>query len=129
MQAFERYPWPGNIRELENLMERAYILETSPVLTPDSFPSEIFSGEAAWVRMSADNLPSLAEFRRLGVEKVERHYLMELLSLHRGSINRSAAAAGVTVRQLHKLMTRHGLRKEEFKQLPAQTTEAENKNQ
>ena len=35
-------PWPGNIRELENLIERAYILETTSTLTPDSFPSELF---------------------------------------------------------------------------------------
>ncbi len=42
MEAFQEYSWPGNIRELENLIERAYILEKSSVLTPESFPSELF---------------------------------------------------------------------------------------
>ena len=42
MEAFREYSWPGNIRELENLIERAYILEKSSVLTPESFPSELF---------------------------------------------------------------------------------------
>jgi DNA-binding NtrC family response regulator len=39
IEAFTKYPWPGNIRELENLIERAYILETTSVLRPESFPS------------------------------------------------------------------------------------------
>jgi len=43
IDAFGNYPWPGNIRELENLMERAYILEESPILMPDSFPDELFT--------------------------------------------------------------------------------------
>ena len=38
MEAFRAYSWPGNIRELENLLERAYILETSEILTPENFP-------------------------------------------------------------------------------------------
>lgn len=47
IDAFGNYPWPGNIRELENLMERAYILEESPILTPDSFPDELFTSNPA----------------------------------------------------------------------------------
>jgi DNA-binding NtrC family response regulator len=45
LEAFRNYSWPGNIRELENLMERAYILETSFVLTPESFPIELFESK------------------------------------------------------------------------------------
>ena len=42
INALMQYSWPGNIRELENLVERAYILENTSVLTPGSFPSVIF---------------------------------------------------------------------------------------
>ena len=42
LQAFKNYPWPGNIRELENLMERACILETTKMLTPESFSAGLF---------------------------------------------------------------------------------------
>jgi DNA-binding NtrC family response regulator len=53
--------------------------------------------------------------RRQAVEAVERQYLKELLSVHRGRIDRTAASAGVTGRQIHKLLQRHEIRKEDFK--------------
>jgi transcriptional regulator with GAF, ATPase, and Fis domain len=116
LEAFNKYSWPGNIRELENLMERAYILETSSVLTPESFPSDLFSesaGEEALVIVDANS--TLAEARRKGVEGVERRYLKTLLENNSGKIKLSATAAGVSTRQLHKLLARYGIRKEEFK--------------
>ena len=57
----------------------------------------------------------LAEVRRRGVEEIERCYLKEVLDKYLGRINKSAEAAGITTRQLHKLMKKYGLKKEEFK--------------
>jgi two-component system response regulator HydG len=42
LEALKKHHWPGNIRELENLLERAYILETTTMLTPESFPEDLF---------------------------------------------------------------------------------------
>ncbi|MFB0522069.1 MAG: sigma-54-dependent transcriptional regulator [Desulfatiglandales bacterium] len=117
LEAFRNYAWPGNIRELENLMERAYILETSSVLTPESFPSELFELEDPLARVSVDGWLTLAEVRHKGIEDIERHYLKELLAHHKGKIKDSAKEAGITTRQLHKLMKKHGIRKEQFKTL------------
>lgn len=119
MDSFLHYGWPGNIREMENLIERAYILETSSILTPESFPSELFSFKNPRARLQVDTALTLAEVRRTGIENIERHYLKELLAEKKGRVNDTAAAAGVSVRQLHKLMTRYGIRKEEFKSPPA----------
>jgi DNA-binding NtrC family response regulator len=115
IEAFMGYSWPGNIRELENLMERAYILESSLVLTPESFPGEIFESELSSESMPANSLLSLAETRNRGVENIERRYLKQLLSHNKGKIKDSAHDAGITTRQLHKLMKEYDLRKEEFK--------------
>ncbi len=115
MSAFRNYPWPGNIRELENLIERAYILESSSVLTRESFPSELFGSETPLARASGDAHLTLAEARHRGVEEIERYYLKELLARNKGKIKDSAEKAGITTRQLHKLMKKHGIRKEEFK--------------
>ena len=117
IKAFEKYPWPGNIRELENLIERAYILETSSVLSPESFPGELFDTATASASIFLDSNLTLAEMRKKGIEDIERNYLKELLVQNRGKIKGSAEAAGITTRQLHKLMTKYGIRKEEFKSM------------
>lgn len=121
MEALERYHWPGNIRELENLIERAYILETSNMLTPESFPSELFTDHAEAQEITrVDTSRTLEETRRKAVEEVEKRYLSELLRLNLGRVGLTAHKAGIGVRQLHKLMRKHGLRKEDFRKPVAQ---------
>jgi DNA-binding NtrC family response regulator len=115
IEAFMGYSWPGNIRELENLMERAYILESSLVLIPESFPSELFGSEFYSASVPVNPPLTLAETRNRGVENIERRYLKQLLSHNKGKIKNSAHDAGITTRQLHKLMKKYDLSKEEFK--------------
>lgn len=115
IEAFLNYSWPGNIRELENIMERAYILERTAILVPESFPAELFSNEDPLSRVQMDTMLPLAEVRRRGVEEIERCYLKEVLDECGGKINASAETAGISTRQLHKLMKKYGLQKEEFK--------------
>ena len=115
VEAMTDYSWPGNIRELENLIERAYVLETSAILTPESFPQELFNSDLSKAKIKLDTTLSLAQVRRLNVEQVERQYLKELLSSHQGKINKTAIAAGISTRQLHKLLKKYEIQKEEFK--------------
>lgn len=115
IEAFQRYTWPGNIREMENLIERAYILETSSILTADSFPNELFEQDSR-IKSSVDTaLQPLVEIRRQGIETIERNYLCKLLKRNQGKINESARTAGISTRQLNKLMNRYNLSKEDFK--------------
>jgi len=115
LQAFKNYPWPGNIRELENLMERACILETTKVLTPESFPTGLFeSGNTNAVLPVKAHLP-LAEARRHATEDFERQYLKTLFARNKGRVNRAAENAGISSRQLNKLMVKYGIQKEAFK--------------
>ena len=115
IDAFGKYSWPGNIRELENLMERAYILEVSPILTPESFPNELFTSGFSQVQVGANISVTLAEVRRKAIEQTEAYYLKGLLAASKGRIKETAGAAGISPRQLHKLMKKYGIRKEEFK--------------
>jgi DNA-binding NtrC family response regulator len=116
LDAFEHYGWPGNIRELENLLERACILETSTVLMLESFPHELFEnlkpgkGAVKW-----KDFPSLTDVRRKTMAESERRYLEEVLTRCRGKINLSAATSGISTRQFHKLIKKYGLKKEDFK--------------
>ena len=116
LKALLAYEWPGNIRELENLMERAYILEKGDMLSRGSFPSDFFhSGKSFVEAAKAEDLPTLPEMRAEVLARAEKQYLKQVLAANQGRINKSAATAGIGTRQLHKLMTKYNLRKEEFK--------------
>jgi DNA-binding NtrC family response regulator len=115
MDAFMTYDWPGNIRELENLLERAYIINDSSVLDVDSFPGDIFIPPNENRDMSVDTSRSLSDARKRCIDQFESQYLRDQLAAHAGSIGGTAKAAGITTRQLHKLMQKHSLHKEDFK--------------
>ena len=116
MEAFRRYPWPGNIRELENLVERAYILEAGRILGPAGFPADLFSSEADRSSVPVNTDRPLAEARRQALAEFEMQYLVKLLREHRGFLQQVADKAGIGVRQLHKLMSRYHLDKRDFRQ-------------
>ncbi len=115
LDAFMQYSWPGNIRELENLMERACILENTDILTPESFPNEIFQKGQVSTDLLINAVLPIMEARHRVVEDFERKYLKALLTRHKGRISKSAEEAAITTRQLNKLMLKHGIRKEEYK--------------
>ncbi len=115
LDAFQRYDWPGNIREMENLIERSHILEHTSVLTPESFPNELFETESYVGFTPPSSFLTLAQIRRQGIAEIERSYLEQVLTRNKGRINESAHEAGISTRQLNKLMTKYELRKETFK--------------
>jgi DNA-binding NtrC family response regulator len=113
--ALQIYDWPGNIRELENLLERAYILETSQILTPENFPAVLFETDSPAAMLPIDTSMTLSEARQMAVEDFERQYLKKLFSRTKGKVNLAAKEADISTRQLNKLMAKHGIRKEVFK--------------
>ncbi len=115
VEALQEYSWPGNIREFENVMERAHILERSSVMSPESFPSEMFSLDQPQANVMLNVAQTLAETRKQTIEQVERQYLKEQLATNGGRINKTATAAGISTRQLHKLLTKYKILKGEFR--------------
>lgn len=114
LRGFDRYDWPGNIRELENVIERAYVLETSSYLTSEHFPVEIvpYQNSDPVIIIGTDG--TLADVRQKSIETIEEKYLREKLAAHKGRINRTAEEAGITPRQLHKLMAKYHLKRDQF---------------
>ena len=115
MEALDAYSWPGNIRELENLLQRAFILESMPFLSAPAFPSDLFMPSKSKTPSHQFQLGTLAEVRQKAITKAEVEYLCAALKVHSGKINKTSTTAGISRRQLHKLLVRHGINKEDFK--------------
>ena len=115
VETLQRHSCPGNIREHENLVERAYTLEETDQLSPESFPIDLFRDEAPATILPLDTCLPLAETRKRAIDAFERQYLKDLLLRNHGRFKKTADEAGVTTRQIHNLFTRHQLRKEDFK--------------
>jgi transcriptional regulator with GAF, ATPase, and Fis domain len=120
-KALQEYAWPGNVRELENIVERACILEETDQIQAESLPLELLTLRPEPQSDSptrSDTLMPLHAARAAAIEEFERRYLWALLQSCNGSIKKSADTAGITTRQLHKLMTRHRLDKKSFRPRP-----------
>jgi two-component system response regulator PilR (NtrC family) len=107
LEALARYDFPGNIRELENILERAMALSTSAQIGVEDLrlaPSEAEAGGAA----PAGATEPLPDY----LDGLERKAILEALA--RTSFNRTAAAKqlGITFRQLRYRMQRLGIREE-----------------
>jgi len=109
------YEWPGNIRELQNILERAYILTEEKEISLGNLPAEICSSKIHAQAETVSTALPISEARRNVVDMFERRYLVQLLTENRGGIKYSAIQAGVTTRQLQKLMTKHHIKKEIFR--------------
>ncbi|MCC6493594.1 MAG: sigma-54-dependent Fis family transcriptional regulator [Pirellulales bacterium] len=106
LAALEAYSWPGNIRELQNVVERAVLLGKGELITPADLPREIAAGAA--VRASAAGRRTLKE----ALAGPERQIILEVLEAHGWNRNATADALGVNRTTLYKKMKRLGLEDE-----------------
>ena len=131
VEALMEYSWPGNVRELINIIERAMLLCSGPVITIEDLPQAVkigprrryFSILSASGGKQAPELPEealrkpLGEVREAFLAEVERHYLAGLLRQTRGRVGETARRAGNRPRSLYDKMKKLGLRKEDFRTL------------
>ncbi|BCS87492.1 sigma-54-dependent transcriptional regulator [Pseudodesulfovibrio sediminis] len=115
LDAFQDYEWPGNVRELENIIERACILESGEILRPDSFPPDLLDPQGETLTSPVKTSLPLKQARQMTIDRFEKQYLTSLLEQCNGVIKDSAERAGITSRQLNKLMNRHGLCRKDFR--------------
>jgi transcriptional regulator with PAS, ATPase and Fis domain len=102
MRALERYAWPGNVRQLINVLERAKILADPPNIQVVDLPPELLRAEStvecAERNHMADDLAS-----------IEKAHVLEILSREGGNKTRAARALGIDRRSLYRLLDKYRL--------------------
>ena len=118
LRALTGYSWPGNVRQLENAIERAVAITTGSRVGPDALPPEVTGGQQG--ALPADPLVKMP-FREavdLARDRASRDYLIALLREFGGNVTRAAERAGMERESLHRLLKRFGLRSDDFKESP-----------
>jgi two-component system response regulator AtoC len=102
MDALRAHAWPGNIRELENAIERAVLLCDGATLGPGDLPPELSAGVRP-AAPSAEATP-LRERIRAATQRIERDAILEALRLTEGNVTRAAKELGLSRRGLQLKM-------------------------
>ena len=113
MMLLQRYPWPGNIRELRNVIERAVCLAEGNQITPLDLPETILCLTESCAKFSTD--VSFRQAKQQVIQGFEREYLQQCLRLTHGNVSAAAAYAGTPRSAFHRLMKKHGLSSDDFR--------------
>ncbi len=103
----ERYHWPGNIRELENLLYREYLLAEGSVMRIEA-PKTMSPSAGALLEKPTGDLP-FQRAKARALEAFERDYLVGILGKAEGNVSLAAKLAGKERRSLGKLLKKYGL--------------------
>jgi DNA-binding NtrC family response regulator len=99
----QRHPWPGNVREMENVIHRAVLTETGAAIMPSAldigtFGAAIVSHEAE-VQDSAEIRPATPTAGRT-IDAVEKDMILDTLCQCKGNRSQTAAVLGISIRTL-----------------------------
>ncbi|QDV86230.1 Nitrogen fixation protein VnfA [Stieleria magnilauensis] len=111
IDCFRTYRWPGNIRELRNVIERTITLARGSTIEVSDLPRQLQSPEAG-----NSDAAALSEISRdEALDDADRAYLSAVLKKHNGVIASAARQAGLSRQGLNKLLKRHGIDADDFR--------------
>lgn len=120
LELLKKYPWPGNIRELENVIERAFILETGPTISVQSLPENIRhfqkSGtaepsKAPQITSTPATSPLITSPMDFEVfkDEMEKEFIINALRRNKGRINQTVAHANIPKNTLLRKIRKYGI--------------------
>src|SRR5258707_4088288 len=110
MDLLQLHEWPGNIRELENVMERAVALEPTPSILPDSLPASIRGDVPRVPQTNVEGLPEAGFDLEAHVKEIERGYIAEALKKAGGVQVKAAELLGMSFRSFRYYVKKYNLR-------------------
>jgi DNA-binding NtrC family response regulator len=115
------YDWPGNIRELKNVVERAATFCEGELIQPEDLPADLCARMGMDSGHNAPKSPALSpglglkQAKEMMVSNFERDYLVGLLKRYNMNISRVAREAGIDRRHVYRLMKKYEIVEEKFR--------------
>lgn len=109
LQALQNYSWPGNIRELENVIERAVVLTNNDTISSKNLSPKILSNTFYAVPIAETDLSQLnyKEAKKRALNIFNRSYIMALLKKTNGNITASSEKAGMDRSNFKKIIRKY----------------------
>ncbi len=108
LELLSRYPFPGNVRQLQNMIERAATLSDTSDLGPETLPSSVSGRSEPALEASELAFPQPFSLERY-LDQLERQYLEEALNRAEGVKTRAAELLGLSFRSFRYRLAKHGL--------------------
>jgi Nif-specific regulatory protein len=108
LNILNRYNFPGNIRELENIVERAAILAQGDWITKEDLPKVIFEGNGFDYKTKIpENYGEMRALKKKAIEEIEKSFLDHILTKHNNIISKAAEEARMHRVELHRLINKY----------------------
>jgi len=105
VKVFNEYSWPGNIRELQNIVERAYILAESEIIDRNHLSDIVLRKEIKEEVKEDNNI----NFKELTLEELEKMHICSTLEHLSGNKTKTAKLLGITVKTLYNKLHNYGM--------------------
>jgi transcriptional regulator with PAS, ATPase and Fis domain len=108
MAKLQEHLWPGNIRELKNVIERSVILAEGTELTPETLPKELLSTTAEVTKLTSNGNRE-AGHELSDLKSVERHHILRVLDRADGNKSEAAKKLDIGLATLYRKLKEYGL--------------------
>ena len=102
MQFLSHLPYPGNIRELKNLVERTILVSGKPTLDASDF-------DAQYIRHNDQKAAESTSFIGMTLDEIERQTILQALERHKGNLSQVAMALGISRAALYRRLEKHNI--------------------
>lgn len=102
---FLKYQWPGNVREVNNVVQSAYAISTENIIDINDFPAKMLQQEKPAINLDK-NKKSLGQM----VDDYEKEVILELLKKHKGNCLEAAKEAGIHKSNFYRKLQKYGIK-------------------
>jgi DNA-binding NtrC family response regulator len=114
MDLLLRHPWLGNVRELENVMERACVTCPVPIIGAEHLSPDLMQQPSGGPGFKIDISRPLPDLLREITADVEKRYIRKALARTRGNVSRCARICGLSRRSITSKIAEYGIQREEM---------------